>query len=98
MVSYMAHGLFARAISQSGCLYGLPQETRSERAEKTKSLARAMECPLGNDNEALSCLRDKPAQELHDKAFLNKYISLIPITIDDVFDGFLTQSITDRYT
>ena len=94
MVSYMAHGLFARAISQSGCLYGLPQETRSERAEKTKSIAKFIDCPFRNDT--LSCLRSTSAEELL-TTFPEGYLTVNPITIDGEFGRFMPQSLTDQY-
>ena len=94
MVSPLSKGLFTRAISQSGSLYGLPLETRAERARNTRSLAERLDCPTGTGEAILECLRGQPAQELHDTAIAALYL---PLAVMTVGGEFLPQPLTHLY-
>ena len=94
MVSPLSKGLFTRAISQSGSLYGLPMHTREERAAMMPDLAAAMGCPAGDEAAMLACLRGKPAQELHDVSLESKYL---PPSCPTYGDDFFPKSITELY-
>ena len=85
MVSPLSKGLFSRAIAQSGSLYGLKLDSRSERAEQTKSFATEMGCLDDDDAGILDCLRQKGAQELHDTDIMAQYLPLVIPTYGDDF-------------
>ena len=85
MVSPLSKGLFSRAIAQSGSLYGIHLDTRSERAEKTKSLANELGCLDKDDASILNCLKKKDAQELHDTAAGALHLPTFPATTGDDF-------------
>ena len=94
MVSPLSKGLFTRAISQSGSFYGYNLESRTERAEKTKSLARSLDCPDVDHEAMLTCLRQTPATELHDAAANMRYL---PFGCATYGDDFLPLSPKELY-
>ena len=65
VLSPLAHGLFQRAILQSGAPNSyLGSDSKTQSMVKTKSLVAAVNCTHATKTEVVKCLRNVPATEL----------------------------------
>ena len=64
MVSPQSAGLFQRAISQSGSLYGYRLQSASDRVPFLYTWAERFNCPTTSQKAILACLRKQDAQTL----------------------------------
>ncbi|XP_078589515.1 fatty acyl-CoA hydrolase precursor, medium chain-like [Branchiostoma floridae x Branchiostoma japonicum] len=94
VMSPMATGLFHRAISQSG-VAGMPI-TRKGDVGRTEYLASGLNCTTSSYDEMMSCLREKPGQDVaevvEDFTFFMRHGSPV------VGDKFLPESPWDLMT
>ncbi|KAF7269615.1 hypothetical protein GWI33_017341 [Rhynchophorus ferrugineus] len=98
MVSPMSKGLFHRVIALSGtslCVWATAP--KNENVQNSKKLAESLDCPVGDTNQMVECLRKHDANDIvkRDVVFMewdfDPMIPFKPTVEPDVEGAFLTQ-------